>query len=166
MRSRDRSAARGRRDRSWRTATIASFALSGLILAAALYAPEEAGKRAKQFDVPDAILHCAADADCGAGNACVNQVCKAQGAVLEGAASQKLGDCEIRAVYFSFDDATLTPEARKQLDDNDRLVTADGVGAQQTGRQSRLAHRPNGQIIEWWCHGPQHHERPPARVIV
>ena len=64
MRSRDRSAARGRRDRSWRTATIASFALSGLILAAALYAPEEAGKRAKQFDVPDAILHCAADADC------------------------------------------------------------------------------------------------------
>ena len=64
MRSRDRSAARGRRDRSWRTATFASFALSGLILAAALYAPEEAGKRAKQFDVPDAILHCAADADC------------------------------------------------------------------------------------------------------
>jgi len=64
VRSRDRSAARGRRDRSWRTATIASFALSGLILAAALYAPEEAGKRAKQFDVPDAILHCAADADC------------------------------------------------------------------------------------------------------
>ncbi len=64
MRSRDRSAARGRRGRSWRTATIASFALSGLILAAALYAPEEAGKRAKQFDVPDAILHCAADADC------------------------------------------------------------------------------------------------------
>ncbi len=64
MRSRDRSAARGRRDRSWRTATIASFALSVLILAAALYAPEETGKRAKRFDVPDAILRCAADADC------------------------------------------------------------------------------------------------------
>jgi len=64
VRSRDRSAARGRRDRSWRTATIASFALSVLILAAALYAPEETGKRAKRFDVPDAILRCAADADC------------------------------------------------------------------------------------------------------
>ena len=64
MRSSGRSAARGRRGRSWRTATIAAFALSGLILAAALYAPEEAGKRAKQFDVPDAILRCAVDADC------------------------------------------------------------------------------------------------------
>ena len=45
-------------------ATLASFSLSGLILAAALYAPEDTGKRAKRFDVPDAILQCAADADC------------------------------------------------------------------------------------------------------
>ena len=64
MRSRDRSAPPGRRGRSWRTATIASFVLSGLILAAALYAPEEELKRAKRFDVPPAVFHCEADADC------------------------------------------------------------------------------------------------------
>ena len=61
---------------------------------------------------------CMADADCGAGNACVDKACKAQGAVLESSLAQKIGDCEVRAVYFDFDDATLTPQARKQLDDN------------------------------------------------
>ncbi len=64
MRSRDRSALPGRRGRSWRTATIAAFALSGLILVAALYPPEEELKRAKRLDVPAEVLHCEADADC------------------------------------------------------------------------------------------------------
>jgi peptidoglycan-associated lipoprotein len=31
---------------------------------------------------------------------------------------QKLGDCEIRAIYFGFDDSTLSAEARKQLEDD------------------------------------------------
>jgi len=61
---------------------------------------------------------CQADADCGEGRACVNNLCKAQGGVLESSASQKLGDCEVKAVYFGFDDATLTPEGRKALDDD------------------------------------------------
>ena len=64
MRSRDRSALPGGRGRTWRTATIASFVLSGLILAAAFYAPEEGATRAKRFDVPAAILRCEADAEC------------------------------------------------------------------------------------------------------
>jgi peptidoglycan-associated lipoprotein len=61
---------------------------------------------------------CMADADCGEGRACVDKLCKAQGGVLQSSASQKLGECEVRAVYFGFDDATLSPEARKQLDDD------------------------------------------------
>ncbi len=64
MRSKDRSAVPARRGRSWRTATIAAFALTGLIFAAALYTPEEELKRAKRFDVPEEILRCEADADC------------------------------------------------------------------------------------------------------
>jgi peptidoglycan-associated lipoprotein len=61
---------------------------------------------------------CLADADCGDGRACVDKVCRAQGGVLNSSASQKLGDCEVKAVYFGFDDATLSPEARKQLDED------------------------------------------------
>ena len=61
---------------------------------------------------------CLADADCGDGRACVNNVCKAQGGVLQSSASQKLGSCEVRAIYFGFDDATLGPDARKQLDED------------------------------------------------
>ena len=64
MRSRDRSALPSQGRRSWRTATIVAFLLSGLILAAALYAPEEELKRAKRFDMPAEVLHCEADADC------------------------------------------------------------------------------------------------------
>jgi hypothetical protein len=62
VRSTDRSSPR--RARSWRTATITSFVLSGLILAAALYAPDEQGKRFKRVDVPEEILQCTADGDC------------------------------------------------------------------------------------------------------
>lgn len=57
---------------------------------------------------------CLGDADCGEGRACVNKVCRAQ--ALENRSSQKLGACEVKAVYFGFDDATLSPEARRQLD--------------------------------------------------
>jgi peptidoglycan-associated lipoprotein len=59
---------------------------------------------------------CLADADCGDGKACVDKKCKEQGGVLNSSASQKLGDCEVNAVYFGFDDATLSPETRKELD--------------------------------------------------
>ena len=61
---------------------------------------------------------CLADADCGEGRACVDKLCKAQGGVLQSSASQKLGACEVKAVYFGFDDATLEPETRKQLDED------------------------------------------------
>ena len=57
---------------------------------------------------------CAADADCGNGKACVQQRCVAQG----GAANDKLGECTLQPVYFGYDDAQLTPEARKALSDD------------------------------------------------
>jgi peptidoglycan-associated lipoprotein len=56
---------------------------------------------------------CTADADCPAGKACVDRVCRAQGGSL-GAA----GVCGLRPVYFGFDEATLSAEARKGLDDS------------------------------------------------
>ena len=59
---------------------------------------------------------CLADADCGDGRACVDKVCKAQGGVMQNQSSQKLGDCEVKAISFGFDDATLSPDARRQLD--------------------------------------------------
>jgi len=59
---------------------------------------------------------CLADADCALGKACVDKVCKAQHDVLSGAESRQLGGCEIKSVYFGFDDATLEMDARKQLD--------------------------------------------------
>jgi peptidoglycan-associated lipoprotein len=59
---------------------------------------------------------CLADADCGEGRACVDKVCKSQDGVLRPGGSQKVGDCELKAVYFGFDDATISPEGRKQLD--------------------------------------------------
>jgi peptidoglycan-associated lipoprotein len=59
---------------------------------------------------------CLADADCTSGGACVDKVCKAQGSVMNPSGAQKLGACELKAVLFGFDDATLTPESRKQLD--------------------------------------------------
>jgi peptidoglycan-associated lipoprotein len=61
---------------------------------------------------------CLADADCGQGKACVNKLCKAQGDLLASRPDRLLGECQVRAVYFGFDDATLTPEARKTLDDD------------------------------------------------
>ncbi len=59
---------------------------------------------------------CVTDADCGDGRACVEQMCKAQGGILRSSASQQLGSCEVKAIYFGFDDASLSPEARRQLD--------------------------------------------------
>ena len=59
---------------------------------------------------------CLGDADCGAGKACVDKLCKAQTDLAS--RQMRLGECELKAVYFGFDDATLTPEARKQLDED------------------------------------------------
>ena len=58
---------------------------------------------------------CLTDADCGTGRACVDKVCK--GDVLAGRTG-RLGDCDLKPVFFGFDDATLGAEARKQLDDD------------------------------------------------
>lgn len=69
---------------------------------------------------------CQGDADCGDGKACVENVCKAQGGVLQSSASEKLGACEVKAVYFGFDDATLNPDARRQLDQDFACLTQSG----------------------------------------
>jgi peptidoglycan-associated lipoprotein len=53
---------------------------------------------------------CVADADCGTGKACIDGACKAQGS----AGAQNV-DCEVRAVHFGFDEATLSTAARETL---------------------------------------------------
>jgi peptidoglycan-associated lipoprotein len=58
---------------------------------------------------------CLADADCKPGKACVDRVCKEQ-SDLASQPTRLLGECEMKAVYFGFDDATLDAAARKQLD--------------------------------------------------
>jgi peptidoglycan-associated lipoprotein len=56
------------------------------------------------------VSECAADADCGTGKACIDGACKAQGS----AGAQNV-DCEVRAVHFGFDEATLSTAARETL---------------------------------------------------
>jgi peptidoglycan-associated lipoprotein len=56
---------------------------------------------------------CAADADCPPGKACVDRVCRAQ----DGLSRRAIGVCDLKPIYFGFDDATLSPQARKALDD-------------------------------------------------
>jgi peptidoglycan-associated lipoprotein len=58
---------------------------------------------------------CKADADCGDGQACVNDFCRAQGDVISPKAG-RFGGCELKPVYFGFDDATLSQDARNTLD--------------------------------------------------
>jgi len=53
---------------------------------------------------------CQADADCGSGKACVNNVCKSP----SGAGGA--GACELKTIYFGFDEATLSQESRVLLD--------------------------------------------------
>jgi peptidoglycan-associated lipoprotein len=59
---------------------------------------------------------CLTDADCGQGRgrACVDRVCKGETLASR---TDRLGDCQLRAVYFGFDDSNLTSEARKALDE-------------------------------------------------
>jgi peptidoglycan-associated lipoprotein len=54
---------------------------------------------------------CQADADCGSGKACVNNVCKTPSGAQGGTSA-----CELKTVYFGFDEATLSQEARVILD--------------------------------------------------
>ena len=61
---------------------------------------------------------CGADADCGDGQACVNQRCAAQGELLASRPVRPFGDCNLTAVYFGFDEATLSPEARRTLEED------------------------------------------------
>src|SRR6266850_114367 len=52
------------------------------------------------------------DAVCPKGKACADGVCRAQDA----AGGRTGGACDPRPIYFGYDDATLSPEARKALD--------------------------------------------------
>ncbi len=58
---------------------------------------------------------CKADAECGDGQACVNNLCRAQGDILA-PKSGRYGECDLKPVYFGFDEATLSPGARNTLD--------------------------------------------------
>jgi peptidoglycan-associated lipoprotein len=62
-----------------------------------------------------ALDQCRADSDCTGGAACVDEQCKPQS--LDSMPWRQLGSCRLGAVYFGFDDATLTPEARQTLSD-------------------------------------------------
>src|SRR6266478_5868422 len=53
---------------------------------------------------------CSADADCPKGKACSDGVCRAQEAL-----GGRTGACDPKPIYFGYDDATLSPEARKAL---------------------------------------------------
>src|SRR6266446_3388700 len=53
---------------------------------------------------------CSADSDCPKGKACSDGVCRAQGAP-----GGRTGACDPKPIYFGYDDATLSPEARKAL---------------------------------------------------
>src|SRR6266446_1020762 len=53
---------------------------------------------------------CSADADCPKGKACSDGVCRAQDAL-----GGRTGACDPKPIYFGYDDATLSPEARKAL---------------------------------------------------
>ena len=59
---------------------------------------------------------CLADTDCGDGKACVQQRCVAQGDLLASKSQRAHGDCEVKAVYFGFDEATLSADARQTLE--------------------------------------------------
>ena len=54
---------------------------------------------------------CQADADCGSGKACVNNVCKTPSGGQGGTSA-----CDLKTIYFGFDEATLSQEARVILD--------------------------------------------------
>jgi peptidoglycan-associated lipoprotein len=58
---------------------------------------------------------CLADGDCGDGKACVQQRCVAQGELLASRSERQHGDCEVKAVYFGFDESTLSADSRQTL---------------------------------------------------
>ena len=64
---------------------------------------------------------CSADSDCSAGKACVQGRCLAQG-------SAKLArlSCDLKPMYFDFDDATLSPDARSVLDTDWQCLKQQG----------------------------------------
>ena len=66
---------------------------------------------------------CLADGDCGAGKACVQQRCVAQGDALAAKSAPRLGDCEVKAVYFGFDEATLSADTRQALDRDQQCLS-------------------------------------------
>jgi peptidoglycan-associated lipoprotein len=66
--------------------------------------------------VAEPVQTCDTDAECSGGSACVDRLCKPQG--FDSQASRKFGNCKLNAVYFGFDDTTLSREARQALSDD------------------------------------------------
>lgn len=69
---------------------------------------------------------CVADADCSDGRACVAGLCKAQGGVMNSSLQSRLGDCEVKAVYFDFDEATLSKDSTSAIAENWKCLSAGG----------------------------------------
>ena len=61
------------------------------------------------------VQTCDTDAECSGGAACVDRQCKPQ--AYDSQASRRFGTCKLNAIYFGFDDTTLTREARQSLSD-------------------------------------------------
>ena len=57
---------------------------------------------------------CVADADCGNGKACVEGRCKS--APVKASLRTELGDCEVTAAFFGYDDAALEATSRESLE--------------------------------------------------
>lgn len=67
---------------------------------------------------------CLADNDCGEGKACVQQRCVAQGDLLASKGARTLGNCEVKAIYFGFDEAVLSADSRQALEQDAQCLQA------------------------------------------
>ena len=61
-----------------------------------------------------ATEECVGDADCGDGKACVEGRCKS--APVKASLRTELGDCEVTAAFFGYDDAALEATSRESLE--------------------------------------------------
>ena len=73
--------------------------------------------------------YCASNADCGEGEECQNNVCVQRAESSVAPPPPPPGACQLDAVYFGFDSATLDDAARNQLTGVASCATSKGVKA-------------------------------------
>lgn len=80
---------------------------------------------------PRPAAECASDADCAAGSSCVRGSCVASSSPdTTSEPSAPTGPrCGPSAVYFGFDEASLTGESRSTLTDGARCITGERIGS-------------------------------------